>query len=379
MSKSVLLVAGEKSGEEHALSFYDDLVAQCPGTTFFGVGGDDLIARGFEARYHLKDFSTMGFTEALAKLHFYWRALGDLEREVERRGTETAILIDFQGFNLALAKRLKKKGVRVLYYIAPQAWVWRPGRAKVLARTVHTLFTILPFEKEWFQSRGVKRIVPVRHPLMAKYRKQLEHSRGPAAQKFPGGRVRILLLPGSRKSEVSSLMDDFLWAVSHLSGDYDLEISLVQAKSLEGEVFAPFEHSLHHVYSEEDMAQALERADICLGASGTVTLLTALFGVPTVVTYKINLLNEVIFHLFVRYHGLVSLANIVHGRKIFPEFIQGEVNGLNILRVLKLWLTKREVYERMREQLALTAGLLDGEEESVAPYMGRVIRGETRS
>ena len=123
MSKAnqILLIAGEKSGEEHALSFVPELLRKFPNLHFYGVGGDNLKSNGMELLYHLRDFSSWGFTEVIGKIPFYFKALRKIEAEVERRNTKIAILIDFQDFNMRLAKKISKKGVKVLYYVAPQA------------------------------------------------------------------------------------------------------------------------------------------------------------------------------------------------------------------------------------------------------------------
>ena len=376
--KSCLLVVGEKSGEEHALSFYNQLVKLCPQTSFYGVGGDDLMVKGFEALYHLEDFSSIGIVDVIKKLGLYLKALKVLENEVVKRKTKTAILVDFQEFNLMLAKRLWKRGVRVLYYVAPQAWAWREGRAKVLGRTVHTLFTILPFEKKWFEDRGVKVVKVVKHPLLEKYHKRLSANQDILDQEFPGGKIRILLLPGSRKFEVLYLLPEFLWAISRLKKDYDLEVAMVKAKSVGEEAFSRFPYPFDHLYEDDQLPDALERADICLAASGTVTLCSALFQVPTVVAYKLNLLDEMVFDILIGYRGPYSLANIVHEGRVFPEFTQMEANGLNILRILKLWLTKNELYKKIKQQLKSMSHYLDSESINVAEYMSSVILKEDK-
>ena len=373
---SCLVIAGEKSGEEHALGFYDKVAKLCPQTSFYGVGGDDLIARGFEAIYHLNDFSSLGISEVFPKLGFYLRALKVLEKEVIKRNTKTAILIDFQEFNLILAKRLKKKGVRVLYYVAPQAWAWRPGRAKTLAKTVHSLFTIVPFEQKWFQARGVKQVIGVKHPLIAKYQQRLSGNQKILQKKFPNGVVRVLLLPGSRKPEVTSLLSEFLWAVSHLEKDYKVEVNIVRAKSVDKEIFELFPYNFTCIYREEELADALEQSDICLAASGTVTLCCALFQVPTIVAYKVNLFNEIIFRIITPYQGPFCLANIIYDGPLFPEFLQLEANGLNMLRTMKYWLTNREDYERIRARLKLGAQNLSRYDFNVAQHMSSVICGK---
>ena len=126
-----LLVAGEKSGEDHVLTFLSKLQTKLPHLQFWGVGGDQLAQRNVELLYHLKDFSSMGFSEVIAKILFYKRAENLLIREAKKRRCRVAILIDFQTFNLRLAKKLKKEGLAILYYVAPQAWAWKSYRAKI--------------------------------------------------------------------------------------------------------------------------------------------------------------------------------------------------------------------------------------------------------
>jgi lipid-A-disaccharide synthase len=122
--QSCLIIAGEKSGEEHALSFLNELKRASPDTEFFGVGGDEMKQAGVELLYHLNDFSSWGYSEVITKIPFYFKAMNTIVDEVKKRGTKTAILIDFQSFNLKLAGKLKEIGVEVLYYVAPQACAW---------------------------------------------------------------------------------------------------------------------------------------------------------------------------------------------------------------------------------------------------------------
>ena len=129
-----LVIAGEKSGEDHGMTFLPELMKKCPETSFFGVGGDRFKDFGVDLLYHSRDFSGIGISEIAGKIPFYLKAMNLILDEVKKRKVKTAILIDFQGFNLKLAKKLKALGVNVLYYVAPQAWVWKPWRAKVLEK-----------------------------------------------------------------------------------------------------------------------------------------------------------------------------------------------------------------------------------------------------
>lgn len=369
---SCLIIAGEKSGEEHAMSFFPDLVKRCPDVQFYGVGGDDLKSYGMELLYHLKDFSSMGFSEVIHKIPFYFKALKSLENEVVRRGTKTAILVDFQDFNMRLAEKLKKRGVKVLYYVAPQAWAWKAHRATHLAKNVHTLFTILPFEKQWFSERGVKQIKSIPHPLMLTYKNQL----GDLPEK-PFSSVqkelKLLLLPGSRRAEVFGLLPEFIKAVEILRKSMKVEVHLVKVNHINQDFYQQFERHIDVWYNSEELTLAMRACHLSLAASGTVTLSTGLFELPTIVCYKASLLNEFIFYNFINYKGPISLTNIIHEKMIFPEFVQNEVNPEKLARVIKSWTSSEKLYNELKTTLKETKKLLSGEDFSVPEYMARVI------
>jgi lipid-A-disaccharide synthase len=369
---SCLIIAGEKSGEDHAMTFLPQLIKSCDTTTFYGVGGERLQHLGVELLYHLKDFSGIGISEVLGKIPFYYSALNAILKEVKLRGTETAILIDFQGFNLKLAKKLKKMGVNVLYYVAPQAWVWKPWRAKVLECNVHTLFTILPFEKKWFEQRGVSKVRAVVHPLMLEYGQQLNEL---PAKTFPSERpIRVLLLPGSRNVEVSKLLPIFVRGIELIrENQFQIQLGIVKSESVRPEHYQ-VSLDFDQTWGASDLSEALKWADMAIAASGTVTLATGLFGVPTIVLYQVSLVTEFILNLLIPYKGPASLTNIVHQQPVFPELIQYQADRYGIFKYFKKWMSSRQDYQNVVNQLLHTKKLLTGEDFDVSEYMARVIK-----
>ncbi len=370
--QSCLIIAGEKSGEDHAMTFFPELRELTPNCDYYGVGGDRLQNLGMELKYHLKDFSGIGISEVLSKIPFYYKALDNILEEVKKRKTQTAILIDFQGFNLKLAKKLKKMDVNVLYYVAPQAWVWKPWRAKVLEQNVHTLFTILPFEKEWFKKRGVSKVKSILHPLMIEYGDKIHNIRERKFDDMKGRKIRLLLLPGSRNVEVSSLLPVFAKGTDLIGEKFDIEVGIVKSESVK-----PENYSTHlefsKIWNSEMLAEALEWADLSIAASGTVTLATGLFQVPTIVCYKVSMFTEAVLKLLVPYDGPASLTNIIHGSYIFPEFIQNEANRYNIAYSAVDWLSKPSEYNKIIEDLKTIKDRLSGENFSVPNYMAKVV------
>ena len=312
-----LIIAGEKSGEQHCLSFFDELKTLSPNTHFWGVGGEELEAKGMELLYHLKDFSSWGVSEVIGKIPFYFKALKRIENEAIKRKTKVAILIDFQDFNLRLAQKLNQHGVKVLYYVAPQAWAWKAHRAQTLQKTVHTLFTIIPFEKEWFEKRGMNKVISINHPLLKAHEHlfQKTHSERVTLKK----RLDLLLLPGSRNSEVKFLLPVFVETLLKLRERYDVRAHLVRSSNVHENLYAPFLKHVDYTYPSIDLEKAMELCNLSLAASGTVTLSTALLEIPTIVCYQGSLLNEFIYQTFIDYSGPISLANIVHQDQVFPE------------------------------------------------------------
>lgn len=369
-SQSCLIIAGEKSGEEHALSFFSDLKKYSPETKFFGVGGDELKHEGLELLYHLNDFSSWGYSEVLAKIPFYKKAMDHIVQEVQSRGCKVAILVDFQSFNLKLAGKLKALGVEVLYYVAPQAWAWKAYRVKKLSQTVNTLFTIIPFEKKWFMDRGVKKVRGIDHPLWTTYKKELEGFERKKDFHFP---LTITLLPGSRKFEVEKLLPVFIESIKILKKEFPLKVAIVQSSSVPMDLYLPYQEHIDQVYTNEQLVEALKKSDFALASSGTVTLTCALFEVPTVVCYKTSLLNQFIYETVVSYRGFISLANIVQNKAVFPELLQDQVSSYNIVSYLRNWYYNKKDYSELAEQLKLTKVLVRGEAQETPEYMADVI------
>jgi lipid-A-disaccharide synthase len=370
LKESCLIIAGEKSGEEHAISFFSELRSLSPNTAFFGVGGDDLKKEGLELLYHVNDFSSWGYSEVVTKIPFYIRAMNHLVAEVQRRGCKTAILVDYQSFNLKLAGKLKTIGVEVLYYVAPQAWAWKEYRVKKLAASVNTLFTIIPFEKKWFHDRGVKNVISIDHPLWTTYKNELETLNKSVELQSP---LQLLLLPGSRKFEVEKLLPIFIESVLELRKSIPVEVTIVKSNSVPDALYEPYDSFIKYEYTNENLTTALKKADFALAASGTVTLTCGLYEVPTVVCYKTSLLNQFIYEVLVNYRWFISLANIVQNRSVFPELLQDQVSAHNIVSHLRFWYYNKSDYLELKKKLKETKTLVRGEALSIPKYMADVI------
>lgn len=371
-TSNCLVIAGEKSGEDHFLSLIDDIKAQSPELHFWGVGGDTMKEKGVELLYHLKDFSTWGYTEVITKIPYYLRALGHLEAECKRRKTQYALLIDFQEFNLKLAAKLKAQGVIVFYYVAPQAWAWKSWRADKLKAYADHLFVLLNFEKPWFEQRGVKEVHWVAHPLAATYEDFL--SKIEQKRLSEGTSRKLLILPGSRRAELNYLLPEFITAIEYLRKKFNLTVFCVAARHLPKELYEGAERVVDKWYTDNELGEALLEADLCLAASGTVTLTCALFAVPTVVAYKASLFNEFLFQTFVNYEGHISLANLIHQDRVFPELLQERASGYLLARELESWLVSQQKLSELMNRLQETKVLIQGELNRPGDFIGSIIK-----
>lgn len=368
-----LVIAGEKSGEEHALSFLPLLRDKYPEIQFWGVGGDDLKSHGVEILYHLERFSSWGYSEVISKIPFYYRCYHHLLDEVKVRECKVAILVDFQSFNLKLAKGLHEQGVTVLYYVAPQAWAWKRYRVKKIAKYVHTLFTIIPFEKNWFLLQGVHQVCSVAHPVWTKYSQFLKEN-VPIRKKSLLGQesINITLLPGSRNFEVLEQLPMFCRVCNELSKRFSLKVTLVKSKNVDHRIYESWSQYIDETYFDKDLSKALLKSDLSLATSGTVTLICALFQVPTVVSYRASLLNEFIYKTFVSYRGYTSLANIVHNQRLFPELVQEDASEFNIKRMMLRWIEGPSDYQEVCQKLKKTDLMISGEKGEPIKKMSEV-------
>src|SRR5215213_2859990 len=345
----LLVVAGEASGDLHGARLISELRRLEPDLEVFGLGGDELRAAGLEAVAHSSEISVVGITEVLRILKRARQIFDLLLREVERRKPVAAVLIDFPDFNLRLARELKKRGVPILYYISPQVWAWRKGRVKDIAALVDRMLVLFPFEVDFYQRFGVK-VVHVGHPLVDEVPHLSGVWDGPDAESGP---FRLALLPGSRISEVEALLPVMLEGVRRLAEDFPVEARLIQAPSIPRDLLEE-EIELSglpvRIVAENRFA-AIADSHLALCASGTATLEVGLLGTPMVMIYRLGRWTYMLARLLVRL-PYVSLVNLVLGRKVIPELLQGNASPEQIAAEAEQILTDDHERERIRAGLA---------------------------
>lgn len=353
--RELLVVAGEASGDLHGARLITELRRRVPDLTAFGLGGDEMRAAGLEAVAHSSEISVVGITEVLKILPRARQVFAGLLREVDRRSPGLAVLIDFPDFNLRLAKELKGRGVEVLYYISPQVWAWRRGRVKTIARLVDRMLVLFPFEVDFYREHGVD-VVHVGHPLVDEVPvlPQAWDRELPAGEPF-----RVALLPGSRASEVEALLPTLLEAVRLLAARLPIEARVIKAPTISPELVdeAVELAGLPVEIVAADRFAAVADSHLALCASGTATLEVGLLGTPMVMVYRLASWTYALAKLLVRLPN-VSLVNLVLGRRVVPELIQGNANPERIAAEAARLLTDAGERGRMRAALAEVRGRL---------------------
>lgn len=373
-SQELLVVAGETSGDLHGARLVTELRRLVPELSVFGLGGDELRAAGLDPVAHSAEISVVGITEVLRILQRAREVFAALLAEVDRRRPAAAVLIDFPDFNLRLARELKKRGVPVIYYISPQVWAWRRGRVKTIAQVVDRMLVLFPFEVDLYRRSGVD-VVHVGHPLVD----EVPQLSSAWEQGEPAGPYRIALLPGSRVSEVEALLPVMLAAVRRLAHELPVEARLIRAPNIPQELLEE-EIELSglpvRIVSENRFA-AVADSHVALCASGTATLEVGLLGTPMVMLYRLGTWTYLLARLLVRL-PYVGLVNLVLGRKVVPELLQGHASPERIALEAEQLLVNDREREEMREALEEVRGRLGsgGASRRAAQEIAELLRGE---
>lgn len=323
--KKVLVVAGETSGDHHAAMVIRELKRLDPEIEVAGIGGDELAAAGMTLLLHCRDLAVLGLAEVVAKLGHVFRAYRTLRRELAVQPA-LLMLVDYPEFNLRIAACGRRHHVPVLYYISPQLWAWRRGRARRIARLVDRMAVIFPFEVQFYESHGLDARF-VGHPLLDQHIERLPRQDALRLLGLEDRSPIIGLLPGSRIAEVERLFEPMLGAAALLRAHYPGAQFIVQrAQSIPHGMLAAKAAATNVPVRivDGDFYRAVGVCDLALVASGTATLQTALLHKPMVILYRVSALTYWAGRLLIRIPW-IGLANIVAGRQIVPELIQGDV------------------------------------------------------
>jgi lipid-A-disaccharide synthase len=323
MPKNILIISGEPSGDLHASNLVKELKKSRNDLSFFGLGGELSKEAGVRVDFDISKLAIVGLVDAWKNMLTIGKIFKGILKKVDSAKCDLAILVDYPGFNLRMAKELKKRGIPVIYYISPQVWAWGENRIGMIKDTVEKILVFFKFEEELYKKHGVNAQF-VGHPLVEKVRADLTHDQVLKKYSLSDSRPIIALLPGSRETEVKSLLKIMAGAAAIIEKRIpgaqfivarykNLPIGLYES-ALKG---CPVKITI----SDGDAYNILSVAGFAIVASGTATLETAIMGTPFVITYRANLVNYIAFRIVAKTHVL-GLVNWIAGRIIVPEFLQ---------------------------------------------------------
>lgn len=343
VSKTIMIVAGEASGDLHGAGLVRAMQHRDPSLSFVGIGGVEFKRAGVQLVSDIDTLAVMGVSEIFATLKDIVAAFRLLKRVLRQQHPALVILIDFAEFNLRLARHAQKLGIPVLYYITPKVWVWRKGRVKKLAKLVDRAAVILPFEEQYLQQHGVTAQY-VGNPVLDAV--NIRFDRRQFCQKYglDANKAIVGILPGSRRKEVDFLLPVFLEASRRMQRKYSRELSFViplastlTEEDLNAAGLAAFRESMDIHVIRDDKYEMMASCDGVVAASGTVTLELAVLDIPMIVAYKFTPLSYHIGRLLIHI-PFFSLVNIIAGKQVVTELLQDQVTPgaveLELARIL---------------------------------------------
>jgi lipid-A-disaccharide synthase len=327
VANTILVVAGEASGDLHGAELLRELKARQPDLRVVGIGGEKMSPYVDRKLADVRDLGVVGFVEVIKHLPAIWRLKHEVLRVAAEEKISLALLIDYPGFNLSLAKSLRASmpKVRLHQYVCPQVWAWKKGRIPSMGKLLDTLYCLFDFEPKLFNAYPVEAIW-VGHPLVEVVKPEVDRATFFQEQMFDPARPLVALLPGSRKGEIEKLLPSMVALVNRWKERHaDVQWAIPVAPTLDESFLRTFlgEASIRLIHQRTYATRAFANAAIV--ASGTATLETALLGTPFFIVYKLNGLTYQVARRVVKlpYFGL---ANVVAGKCVAKELVQGQVN-----------------------------------------------------
>lgn len=352
-NKSILIVSGEPSGDLHASNLVGDLKSIDPSLRFFGMGGALSRRSGVDTAFDISELALVGVVEVAGHIFTVGRAFRAVVSALDREKPDLAILVDYPGFNLRLAKELKRRNIPIVYYISPQVWAWGADRIKTISQCVRKILVFFRFEEELYKKNGVDAMF-VGNPLIDTVR--LTSSKQDTLKKYgiESGKRVVALVPGSRKLEVEKFLRVMVAAAGLMKKSCsDLCFVVTRHPDLPEELYkralTGSDSDINVVTG--DMYNIVGASDIAIVASGTATLETAIIGTPQVIVYKVNLLTYMLYKI-VRPAGFLGLPNIISGGQVVPELLQYDMTPENIARQSLAILSDGKLADRIRADLA---------------------------
>jgi lipid-A-disaccharide synthase len=379
MKDSILIVAGENSGEKYGADLVRQFKKLQSSFSFFGIGGKSMEKEGVRILFPIEALSIVGGVEVISHLPRVKKIFNQIKKEIKHQKPVVSVLIDSPDFNLRLAKKLKKFSIPVLYYISPTVWAWRKGRLRTIKKTVKRMMLIFPFEEKIFKENDIPAAY-VGHPLKERVKVSLSREEFLRKYGLSPEKKLISLLPGSRRSELKYHMPVLLEALRKIGKEYPVEFVLILAESLDENWLANFipSHFDELKVITEHRYEAMASSSLALSACGTANLEAALLKTPVISFYRISPLT---YHMGVRFITIknYSIVNILAGKRVIPELIQNDFSSENIFQEAKRILDSESVRSEMIEEFRKIEQILGDEiaSKNAAQELEKLIKERT--
>ncbi|MBN2301258.1 MAG: lipid-A-disaccharide synthase [Lentisphaerae bacterium] len=355
----IMIVAGEVSGDMHAARLVEAITEQTSGASFFGIGGESMRKCGVKTVYDVEDMAVMGISEVLRKMTFFRRALNKMTEIAMEQKPDCVVLVDYPGFNMRLATRIHKLGIKTVYYISPKVWAWNQSRIPKMARVLNRLITIFPFERKYFENTGLQ-VDYVGHPLVDQAKASLAE---PLQDLAWNGEPRIAILPGSRTHEIARILPVMCEAAKRLelirpASGFAIATPSPAIESTVRNVLATQKRipSRLSVITGKTH-QVLRQARAAMVASGTATLDASLMRCPMVIAYKVGILTSLLAHVLLHIEH-VGLTNIIAGQEICRELLQEKLTATALTNSIIPLIDDTSIRNQMLKDLDAVNSLL---------------------
>jgi lipid-A-disaccharide synthase len=359
LEKSVVIVAGEASGDAHAARLVHELKKLQPGVRVRGMGGENLRREGVDVFIDMARLAVVGLVEVLMNYRMIKGELNKLKRDIRDNPPDLLILVDYQEFNQQLAAYARSIGVKVLFYIGPQVWAWRPKRIYKIARIVDHMAVILPFEKQLYEKADVP-VTFTGHPLTDEVIRNKSRQQARAELNIDDV-ITIGLFPGSRNSEIKRLLPILLETAKRIRREReqkqqaDVQFILPLASTIDSEDLSQYQDTFDElgiITTNQPFYDVIQSCDAIVSTSGTAVLEIGLLEVPMVIINKVAALSYFILSRMVHVE-YIGLVNIIMGRPVAKEFIQSQATPENISREIQHLLEDEEYYAKIQQDLRL--------------------------
>jgi len=364
--KNILVIAGEVSGDLIGASLIKELKKTDPGLMFYGIGGDKMQAAGMELSYHINQMAFLGFVEVIKHLPFIKKTQKKIIELVKIKNIKSVVLIDYPGFNLSIAKKLKARGVKIIYYVSPQLWAWGSGRVKKVRELVDKMLVVFPFEEKMYRENNVN-VEFVGHPLVERINNHEFLLYQDLCSKFQLDKEKeiLLVMPGSRENEVKKIFPETIKASGRIAAEFNMQIVVSCPSNLSEGLYTSYSDFVDFKLIKGFSYDLMKHAKFGIIKSGTSTLEAGYFALPMLIVYRTNYLTYLVMKKLIKVDS-IGMVNILLEEKIIPELIQKRLTENSLYEESKKILSNSFEYEKLKTKLNEVINKLAANEASVS-------------